>query len=225
MGAANVKAVFARWGGLPHAPFRVLVYMALVSLDADDKDRGMKARQFYGGREALALAMGRMVPEEDRDNADVTRERHAAFAAVDRAVKVLTKEKAIKVLEAAGHYRPAKYELNLSLSSTTLSVDLQDHAQRGPKDHAERASSTTLSVTTDHAQRGLQEEQEPRGLRSGATGLAGLSPDPGAHASPSIPEPQAQQDPHVFVDDGEGRCSVCQFPRTNRRKHLRWGAV
>ena len=53
MGAGNVGLVYARWGHLPHAPFRVLAYMALRTLDDGDPPR------FWGGRESLAVALGR----------------------------------------------------------------------------------------------------------------------------------------------------------------------
>lgn len=180
MGAGNVKAVYHHWGELPHAPFRLLAFMGLTTLD-DSKD-GRPARQFYGGREMLAVAMGRVVPPEDLEDPDVTRERHAAFVAVDRALKVLSKAGAIKVLEKAGHYRPAKYELLFPAASTTVSVDLQHHGERGAKNHGERERSTTVSVPEHHGERGAQEEQEEPGLTSGETGRGDLPPTGGAHA-------------------------------------------
>lgn len=180
MGAGNVKAVYHHWGKLPHAPFRMLAFMALTSLD-ESKD-GRPGRQFYGGREMLAVAMGRVVPPENPEDPGVTRERHAAFAAVDRALKVLSTEGAIRLLEAAGHYRPAKYELVFPTGSTTVSVDLEHHGERGAKDHGERERSTTVSVTKHHGERGAQEQQEEPGLTSGETGRGDLPPTGGAHA-------------------------------------------
>ncbi|MFD1662437.1 hypothetical protein ACFSL4_30730 [Streptomyces caeni] len=116
MGAGLVKAVYARWASLPHAPFRALVFMAVTAKDEDNPPC------FWGGRESLALALGRMAPPPNDDDPEVIKERRAAFASVDRAVKELTKVKAIKVVEAAGHYRPAKYALNVLRDSTTLNV-------------------------------------------------------------------------------------------------------
>lgn len=56
MGARNVGRAYAYWRCLPHAPFRLLVFMAYLSLDADEPPR------FFGGTEAMAEAVGRDLP-------------------------------------------------------------------------------------------------------------------------------------------------------------------
>jgi hypothetical protein len=179
MGAGNVKAVYARWGELPHVPFRALAYMALVSLDKDRPPR------YWGGREDLAsAALGRKIPDRDDGDPNVSRERRAAFRAVDRAVRHLTETGAIEVAESARNYRRATYTLHLERRRTTVNVVLQDHAERGPEDHAER-------VPQDHAERGAQDHAERGapgrgsegglGLTSGEMGRGDLQPDRGAH--------------------------------------------
>ena len=209
MGAGNVKAIYAQWGRLAHAPFRLLAYMGVVSLDAPDGS--IPARLFFAGREAMAIALGTIPPPENSDDPAVTRERRSAFGRVDRALKVLVDEGAVTRVKAAGHYSNAHYRLNIMPGSrstvsvdqgsdhgergpsestedarTTVSVDVQDHGERGPKDHGERGSRTTVSVTTDHGERGAEEYEEPRGLTGGGIGPG--SPHPAGHACASVDE-------------------------------------
>lgn len=66
MGAANVSAVYTMYAHLPHRAHRLLVYMALVSLDNDSEDR--PARRFFGGQDAMveALNLARDTPTRVR---------------------------------------------------------------------------------------------------------------------------------------------------------------
>lgn len=211
MGAGNVKRAYAYWGALDHAPFRVLAFMALTSLDEDVPPA------YWGGRESLALALGRMVPLES-EAPEVIRERRAAFRAVDRVIKDLTKAGAITVLEVAGNRRNAKYALRLTPVRTTVSVVQQDHGERGPQDHGERYPSTTVSVTQDHGERGPYEEKDHRGLTEGAEGWREQLPAGVAHA-PAIEDPN-QTSPgtrcHCTLPlTPEGRCIS---PRCRNRR-------
>lgn len=105
MGAGNVGLVYARWGHLPHAPFRVLAYMALRTLDDGDPPR------FWGGRESLAVALGRLVPKPEDEQS--RRERKAAFEAVKEVTATLRRLGAIEIIEPARPTRNAVYALNL----------------------------------------------------------------------------------------------------------------
>ncbi len=105
MGAGNVGLVYARWGKLPHAPFRVLAYMALRTLDDDDPP------MFWGGRESLAVALGRIVPKPQDEQSK--RERKAAFEAVKDVTSTLRRFGAIELVEEARPKRNAVYALNL----------------------------------------------------------------------------------------------------------------
>ncbi len=253
MGAGNVKLAFALWGDLPHAPFRALTYMALVSLDDDRPPR------YWGGREHLALALGRDVPARNDEDPGVTRERRAAFRAVDRVVADLTKAGAIETIEDARHYRNATYALRLwRRDRTTVSVDLQDHGERGAKDHGERGLQ-------DHGERGARttvsvahrKSEEDQGLTSGEMGRGDLQRDPGAHAREplrSMPTggvrdpvppgggvpgqqpflapvaapatPSTPQKPPRDPEAPHGRCEGCQRPLArNRPACLRCGLM
>ncbi len=111
MGASNVKAVYALWGDLDHAPHRLLAYMAVRALDVSTE--GKPARRFYGGREELAVALGRALPDPTPGDAEVRRERLAAFRAVDRAVAALVSAGAVRVVRHAHTGSTAEYALQL----------------------------------------------------------------------------------------------------------------
>ncbi len=100
MGAGNVKEVYARWSHLPHAPFRLLCYMAVTAKDNDETP------SFFQGQEACAMALG-MPPDAD------TKARQVAFRQVRRHMEALVKEKAIERIRAASPHRNAEYALCL----------------------------------------------------------------------------------------------------------------
>jgi|AntRauTorcE11897_2_1112592.scaffolds.fasta_scaffold00638_20 hypothetical protein len=58
MGARNVAACYAMWQELPHPAFRLLVGMALQSLD-EASSKGRPPRVWYGGQDALVEMVGR----------------------------------------------------------------------------------------------------------------------------------------------------------------------
>lgn len=117
MGYQNMGLVFARWGHLPDRPFRLLMFMALRSLDEDDPPR------FYEGREAAAFAIGKLVPEEPAagDESDRAQEfrkaRRNDFEAVKVATRALIKAGVISIIEPSAPGRNAVYGLHL-LAST-----------------------------------------------------------------------------------------------------------
>lgn len=104
---------------LPHAAMRLLVYMALSTLDEPGED-GRPARVSWLGREALAGALGFDVPAEpepwqDGPEADRVRAvRHSAFTMLKRQIKVLTDAGAIERARAGGRNRTAEYVLNVN---------------------------------------------------------------------------------------------------------------
>jgi hypothetical protein len=105
MGAQNVALVFTRWGHLHHAPFRAFIYMAHRSLD------GGNPPQYWGGREEIAMALGRPIPEPYGD--DFEKKRKADFEAVKKVIETLTKRGAISLAMAARPGRHAVYTLHL----------------------------------------------------------------------------------------------------------------
>lgn len=117
MGAANVNFAFM-WSDLGDKPMRVLLFMAVRSLD-DDRET-QSARVFWAGRETLAReALGREIPD-DPGSSDLSAEakaarkvRHAAFVAVQDALSALIAAGAITRLRAGRWGRQAEYRLNL----------------------------------------------------------------------------------------------------------------
>lgn len=173
MGAGNVKLAYAHWADLPDKAFRVLVYMALVSRDQDDPPT------FYAGREALALALGRIVREASDETAA---ERNAAFKAVREVTRVLVRRGTVRVLKPAAPGRNTVYALNLdritghgqrapSMASTGHGSRTPSDAERGTvagHDGARSASQRgTVTRGSGHGNRPPEEEEEDRGLTTG----------------------------------------------------------
>lgn len=127
MGASNVAAVYTSWAGLNHVPFRLLAYMALVTLDRDDPPR------FWGGRDDLAHAIGRRVPREPDDTdasesaAAVRRQRKQAHEAVRIALAELKAVGVVVQVRKARLGVRAEYTLHL----TPAQAGSQTPAQAG----------------------------------------------------------------------------------------------
>jgi DNA-binding transcriptional ArsR family regulator len=99
MGATNVSHVYAFWSHLP-APSKVLLtYMALVT--RDDQDPPL----FDGGRDVLALALGRDLLGGEFTNADKN--------AVTRALAPLKASGVVTVAREPFPGRSARYALHL----------------------------------------------------------------------------------------------------------------
>lgn len=113
MGSQNVRTVYARWAHLPDRSFRLLIFMALVTMDDDTE------MLFWGGRETMALSLGRIVAEKPaRDDlsarADADRRTRAAdFQAVKESLSRLIKAGVVAVQKAESPGRPAVYKLIL----------------------------------------------------------------------------------------------------------------
>jgi hypothetical protein len=168
MGAGNVALAFQIYAGkVPPTSMQVLLYMALVSKDADANP------WFSKGREAIAeLALGRTMPF-DRSDA----------RAVERAIEPLLAVGAISTDRKASVRRDgdstARYRLNLSITDAPRKswAEKRAHAPRktsgekaAAKDsrptksapHAPRNSSSrpTVSVLTPHENRGPEDKED-----------------------------------------------------------------
>ena len=171
MGASNVKAVYAQWGDLTNNAFRLLAYMALVSMDADNPPR------YWGGREDLAAALGREVPPENDDDPEVTRKRNVAFKAQRDATGVLSQRGAIKAIKNARGGQRQEWALNLRRSQVhenRAPEDEQDpaaqvHENCAPQAHENRADRCTKIVAEEHENRAPKEDQEPPGATTGVS--------------------------------------------------------
>lgn len=210
MGAGNVKLVYARWPDLGDAPLRLLAYMAVIALDEGEQPR------FWGGREALALAIGRMVPDRRTEDRAELAERRLAFKAVTRTLGALKDAGAITLLSAAAPGRNAVYALNLAARRVPLSGshstaervppsgghsdpetppndaadDLNGSRFVGAMDPTQRTNGPQLLAPMDPTQRDPEEYVGVLGLNQGGD-AAGVTTDltgPRATAAPPTPD-------------------------------------
>lgn len=175
MGAGNVKAAYAHWGHLDHAPMRVLVFMAVTALDETEP-------RFWGGREVLSCALGRIVADDTTTDPTEIAERRAAFKALDRTLAALQKAGAISVVSRPCRGRNAVYGLNLAASQRTpVSGDQSSECTPVSGDrsggewtpvsgtNAPRSAGqwTPVSGAMDPGERGPYEYYEEVGLKQG----------------------------------------------------------
>lgn len=111
MGAGNVVQIYANWAHLPHAPFRLLVFMGLSSLDADNPPR------FFGGFPELVRAYGR-----DPDNFT-----HSDRVTVTRSITVLRSVGAISGGIKGAPGKRAEYHLALIPPPRSGQQDVDEH--------------------------------------------------------------------------------------------------
>src|SRR5262249_41497170 len=108
----------------------LLTYMAVTAKDDGDRP------SFWGGRDSLALAIGRMVPDKHTQDPEEIAARRLAFKAVTRTLGALKDAGAITVLVPAAPGRNAVYALNLTARRAPLngthSADGMDPAEWDP---------------------------------------------------------------------------------------------
>lgn len=98
MGASNAIAVCTHWTALPGDAFKVLTFMALITMDRDPEPT------YWGDTEPLVRAIGRKSePVEEAD-----------YRALRRAIRVLVENRAISVDKRAGPGHPPHYRLHLT---------------------------------------------------------------------------------------------------------------
>lgn len=113
MGSELVRLAFARWNHLPDRAFRLLAFMALVTMDDDE------APAYWGGRESLAMALGRMTPAEPARSDSSARAnefrkaRRADFEAVKAGIRELISAGVITCGQLPAPGRNAVYLLHL----------------------------------------------------------------------------------------------------------------
>lgn len=174
MGARNVSAAFAMWAHLDHAPFRVLVGMALMSLDQASAE-GRPARVYFGGEEALVELLGRS--------------RSAAY----KALGALRKAGAVEVLDVGRKGHRAVYKLALDPLAARHSVAVTETSKgRGNRDgkgRGNRDQRVAVRETPRSTEEGTEES------RPGETSPpAVVSPAPDAPVdNPEIDEMTTEQ--------------------------------
>jgi hypothetical protein len=93
---------------------RLLVFMALTALDADNPPR------YFASRESSAVALGRRLPERVEESdptfSSVEKERDAAFSRVKVATQGLVKSGAIRNVKRGREGQRAEYALTFQSS-------------------------------------------------------------------------------------------------------------
>lgn len=210
-----MKLVYARWAGLPDLPFRVLAYMALVSMDEDPKPC------YWGGWEALALAAGRVVPDR-ADDPESTKVRRAALKAVNAAMKTLVDRGAVRVKAVAAPGRNATYELNFAYG--TVHADREPSRDDGRLNgarsadttvHAQPTNGSRLADPTVHAERAPEEYEEEVRTQHRNDGedldlTVTLTREPAAAQTPVIEEIEKPKLRLVQGGKGHGFCLACR---------------
>ncbi|RKN66399.1 hypothetical protein D7252_01495 [Microbacterium sp. CGR2] len=139
MGAGLAKAAYvaAARAGTDHAPTRVLVFMALVALDADPEP------SYFGGRIALAESLG--APSTT-----------SGFRAVDRAMATLSKLGLTAVASKGAPGRHTRYLLRDGTGSPLSADTPRSPSGVARTDHADRvvnnSEHTTVSGRTHHGE-------------------------------------------------------------------------
>ncbi|MGO1735346.1 MAG: hypothetical protein ACTHZ9_03345 [Leucobacter sp.] len=144
MGAGLNLAAYAHGHDLEHAAMRVYGYMALRALDTD------AAPKYWGGREALAAAIGG-APDA------------AGFKAVQRALSALRRSGLVRDELAAHRGRQATYLLLDGAGSPLRPFSAMGDAERPPKVEKGGRSAgerVTVSVRKGDGDRHPEEEEE-----------------------------------------------------------------
>lgn len=185
MGAGNAQLAYVVWGHLSDLEIRLLAFMALTSLDQSTPSQ--PSRMYFGGREHLAIGLGRPMPGDDDPKG-----QKAVREAVRRVVKSLVDAGAIERTTHAREGRRQAYRLHLERrAGATSSVALLDHTQCGPETHTQHGPET-------HTQRGLRAipdvaprrtEEKKQELTQEPTGGGHLNTDP----PPSDPEAERRR--------------------------------
>lgn len=123
VGAGLVKLTFAYATDVPLNPneFRLLTFMALTALDADDPPR------YFDSREASAVGIGRRVSDDPQ-----APERIAAFEAVKVATRGLTALGAIDRVKAGHRGQRAEYAIRLDVARTRTTEEFRRRAKVRP---------------------------------------------------------------------------------------------
>ena len=181
MGAANVSAAFTTYPDLPHRAFRLLAYMALVSLDRDRPD--MPARVCWIGREALADALGFCLPPEpDTDDdseeaSDARTRRHSSFMTLGKVLRELVAAGAVTHTRRGGRNQTAEYVLNLDAFSQARRSGVPSELRSGvPKGLRSGVPKGQRSGVPKENRGDTEEDQGGEPIARRTSHLAGIDP-------------------------------------------------
>jgi hypothetical protein len=178
LGGSNVAAAYTYWAHLNHAPFRLLAFMCLVTMDEDDPPR------YWGGREALVHALGRQIAPEPAPTdfspraEEYRKSRRADFEAVKVAMRGLTKAGVVAVESPASPGHNAVYQLRLTTRTgktepvergrVILSTGKTEPVERGRVSLPPRKNLPTGGSPSEDQQRSDEDNKSPQSGNSPA---------------------------------------------------------
>ena len=189
MGAQNVGLVYLYWSHLADRPFRVLAYMALVSMDTDCPPR------YWGGYPALARAIGRSTSDtfdKASANAAEVRAKKADMEAVRNALGPLLDASVVVMDRPESPGKGPEFALLLDERSRRSLLD-------GPGEVCSRSRRSLPTVQANPADLGgvggetLQEEQEETHRNTPGTTSPNASTSP-ANPGAEIAKPEIDPD-------------------------------
>lgn len=117
MGRANAVGVMAQWADLDHGPMRLLVHMALVSLDPPGNGE-FGPCLYFAGWDLAALALGYSPPSALASDTFSVRRRDNVYRDVKRMRAPLVSLGAIRLMKPSAPGRPALWWVNTTGDGT-----------------------------------------------------------------------------------------------------------
>src|SRR4029077_265190 len=117
MGRANASAVMVEWRHIEHAPMRLLVHMALMSLDPPGNGE-MDPCLYFMGWEMQALALGFNPPSATATDTFSVARRGSIHRTVRRHRSILVAEQALTLLKTSAPGRPPLWLVHTEKLST-----------------------------------------------------------------------------------------------------------
>lgn len=113
MGSQLARAVSSEWGHLPAGPYKLLMRMALYSLDSST-DPAKPAAQYWMGWKHLSQALGRKPPEDDENSPEANTRRRTIQDEVRRHTNALVTKGAVqRVVDSPGRGTRQVWKLTL----------------------------------------------------------------------------------------------------------------
>lgn len=130
MGANLVGRAIAYAVDVPLQPneFRLLIGVCHTALDDG------KPPRYFDSREAMALILGRRIPDA---TLDANPEREAGLKAVKVAMKGLTDLQALRRTKVGGHGRRAEFEVLIDVAQTQRTAEFKRRGRRSPMSSTE----------------------------------------------------------------------------------------
>lgn len=162
MGIGNVTQIQATWGHLPDQQHRLAVYIGRIAKDDEC--------EFYGGRELLAIGLGRKVPAEpgDDDESDEAREarkvRKATFEAVRHCLRCLERVGFIELIRKPARGQTTRYKVHPIFNRPEAVWPVTDQSESGPLAVSTGQTESTQQARPDRSTGQTESANGPGGV-------------------------------------------------------------